>query len=105
MAIEPVNERPIFPSLGRADSAGVGTWSVSMIRQLTTVFQQYGFRLNNALLVDGGEAMENPLILATFTTSTLPTASEWEGAIIYVSDGAVGEKFRGSNGTDWVNLG
>lgn len=52
MAIEPVNERPIFPALIRADGAGVGTWSVSMIRQLTTVFQQYGYRLNAALLTE-----------------------------------------------------
>lgn len=50
MAIEPVNERPIFPSVTRIDAVGLGNWSVSMVRQLTTVFQQYGYRLNNALL-------------------------------------------------------
>lgn len=50
MAIEPVNERPIFPQLIRLDPLGVGNWSVSMIRQLTTVFMQYGYRLNHSLL-------------------------------------------------------
>jgi len=28
-----------------------------------------------------------------------------EGTIVYVSDGASGAVFRGSNGTAWVNLG
>lgn len=102
---EPVNERPIFPSVIKADAIGIGNWAVSMIRQLTTVFQQYGYRLNRSITIDGAQAMDNPLVLATFTTTTLPAAADWEGGIIYVSDGAAGAKFRGSDGTSWVNLG
>jgi hypothetical protein len=57
---EPVNERPLFPTLHRPDGIGVSMWSVSLIRQLVTVFQQYGYRLNQALLegdldTEGGE--------------------------------------------------
>lgn len=62
MGIEPVNERPIFPAVAKLDVQGLGNWTVSMIRQLTTVFQQYGYRLNNALLredldTNGGEVV------------------------------------------------
>jgi hypothetical protein len=46
---EPVNERPMFPSPVRDDSLGFSIWSGDMVRQLTTVFQQYGYRLNQAL--------------------------------------------------------
>lgn len=61
MAIEPVNERPIFPQLFRADSQNVSYWSTSMIRQLTTVFQQYGYRLNRTLLAGGLTTNANTL--------------------------------------------
>lgn len=105
MATEPVNERPIFPQLLRGDANAVGAWSTSMIRQLTTVFQQYGYRLNLALLADGSTVPSAPVPLQRVLAADLPPASEWEGAIIYVSDGAAGTRFRGSDGTNWVNLG
>ena len=59
MALEPVNERPIFPQLIKADARGVGGWSVSMIRQLTTVFQQYGYRLNRSVLAEPSPALSD----------------------------------------------
>lgn len=43
--------------------------------------------------------------LQTFTTATKPTAANWTGSIIYVSDGGAGAVFQGSNGAAWVNLG
>lgn len=46
-----------------------------------------------------------PFELPEFTVATLPDATKWDGSIIYVSDGAAGQKFRGSDGTTWVNLG
>ncbi len=52
MALEPVNERPIIPQLYRPDAQGVSGWSISLVRQLTTVFQQYGYRINKGLTVE-----------------------------------------------------
>jgi hypothetical protein len=49
---EPVNERPLFPTLHRPDGTGVSMWSVSLIRQLVTVFQQYGYKLNQTVSED-----------------------------------------------------
>lgn len=62
-------------------------------------------RVNLVLPKDGTEAMTAPIKLAEYTVATRPTASDWEGAIIYVSDGAAGAKFQGSDGASWVNLG
>lgn len=41
----------------------------------------------------------------TDTPDTKPVAADFEGTIIYVSDGGAGAKFRGSDGSAWVNLG
>ena len=66
---------------------------------LTPHFRDVGFRLNRCLPKDGSEG------LTAYTTATRPAASAAPGAIIYVSDGAAGAKFQGSDGTNWVNLG
>lgn len=73
--------------------------SVSLILRETL------YRLNRVLPKDGSEPMEDPLVLMTFTIATRPAASTWTGGTIFVSDGAVGSKFQGSDGTSWVGLG
>lgn len=67
--------------------------------------RQLAIRANASLPKDGSLSMVAPLRLMTFTTTTLPDATVWVGSIIYVEDGSAGERFRGSNGTNWVNLG
>ena len=101
--MNPVEERPMLPAQGIAGpSSGVLT---SLVQVLLRLFGVYGFRLNRVLPKDGTEAMEAPLELETYTVATLPAFADYEGCIIYVSDGAGGTKFRGSNGAAWVNLG
>lgn len=44
-----------------------------------------------------------PLTLSTYTVATVPTASEFTGAIIYVSNGAAGSPIVAfSDGTNWL---
>lgn len=62
-------------------------------------------RVNATLPKDGTEAMTGPLELKSYLTAGLPPAADHEGAIVYVSDGAAGSKFRGSDGASWVSLG
>lgn len=62
-------------------------------------------RANASLPKDGTEAMAAPLRVAPFEAADLPDATLWEGSIIFVSDAPAGQKFKGSNGTAWVNLG
>jgi hypothetical protein len=62
-------------------------------------------RADGSLPKDGTEAVTAPMTLATYTVATRPTASSYEGSIIYVSDGGAGAVFQGSDGSSWVNLG
>jgi hypothetical protein len=63
------------------------------------------YRANNCVPLDGTEPMTAPMPLMSVLTADIPDATLWEGCIIYVSDGGAGTRFRGSNGTAWVNLG
>lgn len=101
----PVNERPQIPTGDRRTIRSITLWSDTLIRQLVAIFQNYGYRLNKVLPKDGTEAMTAPLPLKEYLAADLPAASEHEGAVVYVSDGASGAKFRGSDGSSWVNLG
>jgi hypothetical protein len=101
----PVSERPLVPQAIPATFNGVLLWSSDLLKQLLQIFAEYGFRLNLVLPKDGSEIMTGPIQLKEYTTATKPTASDWEGAVIYVSDGGAGAVFQGSNGTSWVNLG
>jgi len=47
----------------------------------------------------------NPPELPFYAVADLPDPALHEGTIVYVSDGASGAVFRGSNGTSWVSLG
>jgi hypothetical protein len=102
---EPVIERPaITPPFGRTLDA-LSSWAGSVVTVIANVIGQHGYRINRVLPKDGTEAMTAPLPLMTYTVATLPTAADYEGNIIYVSDGSAGENFRGSDGSTWVNLG
>jgi len=84
----------------------------ALLQALMMAFFRIKNRLNGVLPKDGTEAMDAQLNFSTFpvkpptyTVATRPTASSWEGGIIYVSDGGGGAVFQGSNGSAWVNLG
>lgn len=101
---DPVIER-VFLNQPNSGNPGLDNWAADFARAVIQAFQEHGLRLNLAVTSDGDTHMEAPLFLATFTVATLPVAADFESAIIYVSDGAGGQKFRGSDGAAWVNLG
>jgi len=46
---------------------------------------------------------EGPVKLPSFTVATVPAAANYEGHLIYVTDGADGSPtIAWSNGTDWI---
>lgn len=79
----------------------------ALVTWLMDLFTRAIHRLDRTLPTDGSEAMTGPLELMEYTDTpdTKPAAASYEGTIIYVSDGGAGAKFRGSDGTNWVNLG
>jgi len=57
-------------------------------------------RANASLPKDGSDPMQEPLPLMSYTVTGAPTASLWEGSIIYVSDDTP-PGFAYSDGTNW----
>jgi len=58
-------------------------------------------RVNASLPHDGTGQMTEVLLLKSYTVSGLPSASLWEGGIVYVSDESGGAVPAFSDGTDW----
>lgn len=81
------------------------SWAANMVRTTGIALAQLARQIAAVLPKDGSEPMGAPLPLHSVTVATLPAAADWEGAVVYVSDGASGARFRGSNGSAWVNLG
>lgn len=67
----------------------------------TDLFRQAPAHLKTSGKLEAG----GPIKPATYTTATRPAAASHTGSIIYVSDGAAGSKFQGSDGSAWVSLG
>ncbi len=100
-----VTESPLFPQVTPNNIDGMIAWASVLAAQVQRYLQEHAWRLNRSYQKDGTEAMVAPAPLQSVVVADLPTASEWEGAIIYVSDGSAGTRFRGSDGTSWVSLG
>ena len=100
-----IPERPSIPSPRGDTSLAVSAAVGLLARVLVSLFGRIGFRLNRVLPKDGTEAMRAALPLQSVLAAALPAAADNEGAIIYVSDGAGGSRFRGSDGSSWVSLG
>lgn len=79
----------------------VQAWAVDFVQQVADALNKSALRLNLALMEDGSEAMTAPLPLAHYTVTTLPTASAWQGGIIYVSNGTANKRLAVSDGTNW----
>jgi hypothetical protein len=58
-------------------------------------------RANASLPKDGSEAMGAPFRSASYTVATLPDATLYLGAMIYVSNESGGAILAFSDGTDW----
>lgn len=104
-----VSETPAFPrACTRTNAANLAACIDNIITHLALSFGDYGYRINRVLPKDGSEPMTGPMPLLSVTAAVLASdypAADWEGAVIYVSDGAGGTRFRGSDGSNWVDLG
>ena len=104
-SMNPVQEQPLMSQAVPENVKGIARAFGVLLRTLITLFGEYGYRINRVLPTDGSEPMTMPLVLREYTVATRPTASDWEGGVIYVSDGGAGAVFQGSDGSSWVNLG
>lgn len=67
--------------------------------------RQLAERTNASLTHDGTNGMTAPLPLLSVLVADLPDATLWEGALVYVSDGAANQQLRYSDGTNWIVAG
>ena len=102
--MQPVNSEVALPNAAPTLS-GVAYWTRALSQVLRFTLGEFGTRINAAITADGETPMTGPLKLSRHEAALLPVASEHEGAVIYVPDGAPGAKFRGSDGAVWLNLG
>lgn len=58
-------------------------------------------RANAGLPVDGSKPMEYPLRLKSYTVAGLPTASDWDESLVYVSNESGGATLAFSDGASW----
>ena len=103
--VDKVADVPILPRPPAARDAIVLTWASDFTRVVHDTLAKISFRVNRMLGVDGKERMTAPLRLRSYTVATRPTAADHTGGLIFVSDGAAGSKFQGSDGTSWLSLG
>ena len=90
------------PSVVSAVPRIVENQGVADDQQIRTLIQQELGRSAMQILVKQLQGGPHP----TFTTATRPAAtSKNAGTIIFVSDGAAGSKFQGSDGSSWLGLG
>lgn len=75
----------------------IAGFSTSVFRE----FAEHAQRLNATVTTDGVDAMEAPLVVATYTVAGLPAASAWTRGLVYVSNETGGATLAFSDGTNW----
>lgn len=100
-----IEENPNLPQITQDTMPAVRYWASVLVRELLRINQSIAYRLNRSISQDGEVAMDAPLGLKSYEAADLPDAADWEGHVVYVSDAAPGSKFKGSDGTAWVDLG
>lgn len=92
-----VNKVPPTPTL----PISADPYLRELVRAVLRMGIDLAARVNAALPEDGSERMRAPLLLAEYTTLTLPAAADWTGGIVY--DTTTGTVKR-SNGSVWTSL-
>lgn len=98
-----VNESPsvVAGAFLRPDVFALTATLGNLVRMVFNEFRAHALRLNKAVQLDGSEAMSGPLMVASYTVSTLPTASDYPQGVIYVSDETGGATLAFSDATNW----
>lgn len=99
---------PVEGSVALPRSTGGGPHAgflAALVQALSAILNRWSVRINQVLPKDGTERMTGPLGLVEYTIATLPAASAANrGHVVYVSDGSAGQKYRGSDGSSWLNI-
>ena len=90
---------------GTAGASGtIGAWNVNgdlVAGEIQANLLTIAGAVGTYLPLDGSQAMNSPLVLATYTVATAPTAASYTRAMIYVSDEVGGATVAFSDATNW----
>lgn len=92
---------PLPKLLGKRSVEAVITFLDAFLKAVYNALRELALRANVSVTTDGVTSMEAPLPLAAYTVAGLPTAADWTGAVIYVSDGTSNKRLAISDGTNW----
>jgi hypothetical protein len=73
----------------------LGAWPTGLTKAVLDLYRKLALALNS--LIDGTE----PVRVPSYTAATVPAASAWPHAVIYVSNETGGATLAFSDGTDW----
>lgn len=97
-----VNPQPLLPRPGHQPTLqGLYGFDNDLSAHLFRELLSHALRLNSSLTLDGEDRMEAPLPLLSSTVAGVPTASLWEGSVIYISNETGGKTVAFSDGTNW----
>ncbi len=95
-----VNPSPnISAGLVQAEVSSLRQAIVDLVRNVVNELQTHASRLNAMFARDGSEAMSGPLLLASYTKTTLPDVAT--SGIIYVTNDVGGAVPAFSDGVNW----
>lgn len=94
----PVNPSPYLPDPPTLGDVGLVTHLINLKMALFNTFVAYAYRLNNSVPKDGSEG---PVVLASYTVASVPTAASYTGGMIYVTNETGGAVPAFSDGTNW----
>jgi len=97
-----VNRSPLIPQpINLSNFAGISDWATSLVSSVISELRDHALRLNTAGMADGSEAAAGPVVLKTYTKTTLPSAATYINGMIIVSNDVGGLTPAFSDGTNW----
>jgi len=87
---------PIFTTPPTSQE-GILAWLKTFVEEIMRAFRNHKHTFPQVISGD--------LRVNNYVTANKPAAADAPYAIIFVSDGAAGAKFQGSDGTNWLPLG
>lgn len=92
-----VGQSPSLPAPNKDAIASISALNKALFKALSDI----AYRLNLSVTTDGGERMTKPERLAQYLKADLPTASDWDGGLVAVTNEAGGYTLAFSDGTNW----
>lgn len=79
----------------------IQTYLTNLVSAVVSELQDHALRLNVAVMGDGSEQAQQPILVNEYLKTALPSASTYRSGIITVSNDVGGYTLAFSDGTNW----